>query len=143
MNDKTKIYLAAPLFSVPELEFNLTLVLLLQDNCPGVEIFLPQKIEYVNSEQIFEACRQGVLEADIVLAVLDGADADSGTAWECGYAYAQATPVVALRTDIRQSGDSGGFNAMLLGCAVQAISGQHWKQELIDCINQLVKVLNN
>jgi nucleoside 2-deoxyribosyltransferase len=65
MNDKTKVYLAAPLFSISELEFNLTLVLLLQDNCPGVEIFLPQKIEYVNSEQVFRACRQGVLDADL------------------------------------------------------------------------------
>jgi nucleoside 2-deoxyribosyltransferase len=28
--------------------------------------------------------------AKIVVAILDGADADSGTAWECSYAYTSA-----------------------------------------------------
>lgn len=47
------------------------------------------------------------------MAVLDGADADSGTCWECGYACARNIPIIAVRTDIRHSGDTGGFNAML------------------------------
>lgn len=42
-----------------------------------------------------------------VLAVLDGADVDSGTAAEIGYASTRI-PVVGLRTDIRPAGDNEG-----------------------------------
>ena len=52
-------------------------------------------------------------EADIVVAVIDGADADSGVAWEMGYAYAHGIPVVALRTDFRRVGDCERANLML------------------------------
>jgi nucleoside 2-deoxyribosyltransferase len=45
--------------------------------------------------------------ADAVLAVLDGADVDSGTAAEIGYAYARGLPVVGIRLDLRTTGDPG------------------------------------
>ncbi len=50
---------------------------------------------------------------------MDGADPDSGTCWECGYAYATRKPVVLFRSDMRRSGDAGDipFNAMLIGAA--------------------------
>src|SRR4051794_21133183 len=44
--------------------------------------------------------------AAAVLAVLDGADVDSGTAAEIGYAAALGIPVVGLRTDLRVTGDN-------------------------------------
>lgn len=46
-----------------------------------------------------------IRRADAVLAVLDGADVDSGTAAEMGYALALDVPVFGLRTDTRRSGD--------------------------------------
>ena len=51
----------------------------------------------------------------------DGADADSGTCWKCGYAVAKGKPVILLRTDFRVSGDTGGFNAMLYFSAAAII----------------------
>lgn len=45
---------------------------------------------------------------DAVLAVLDGADVDAGTAAEIGYAYARNKPVVGYRSDFRMSGDNEG-----------------------------------
>jgi nucleoside 2-deoxyribosyltransferase len=51
--------------------------------------------------------------ADIIVAIIDGADADSGTAWEMGYAYAHGKPVIALRTDFRRSGNYEKVNLML------------------------------
>jgi nucleoside 2-deoxyribosyltransferase len=46
---------------------------------------------------------------------MDGADPDSGTAWECGYAYAKGKPIVCYRTDFRITGDAAGapYNLML------------------------------
>lgn len=40
-------------------------------------------------------------EADVVLAILDGPDVDSGTAAEIGWAAAHKTPVIGLRSDFR------------------------------------------
>lgn len=50
--------------------------------------------------------------SDIVVAVLDGVDVDSGTAWEIGYAYAKEKPVIGLRTDFRSLSD-GVVNLMV------------------------------
>jgi nucleoside 2-deoxyribosyltransferase len=50
--------------------------------------------------------------SDIVVAVLDGVDVDSGTAWEIGYAYAKGKPVIGLRTDFRTLSD-GVVNLMV------------------------------
>jgi hypothetical protein len=58
-----------------------------------------------------------------VVAILDGADADSGTCWECGYATAKGIPVIAVRTDFRNSGDIKGFNAMLYYSASVIVEG--------------------
>ena len=48
---------------------------------------------------------------------MDGPDPDSGTAWECGYAYGKK-PILLVRTDFRaQTGSGGPYNAMLAGSA--------------------------
>jgi nucleoside 2-deoxyribosyltransferase len=56
---------------------------------------------------------QGIEEADVVVAVLDGPDGDSGTAWECGYAYARSKPLLGVRTDLRAGSEDDGMNLML------------------------------
>ena len=79
-------------------------------------VFLPQQQceGLVSPRDIFSACVNGLSGSQIVVAVLDGADADSGTCWECGYAYAKGMKVVGLRTDVRKGGDDGsGLNLML------------------------------
>ena len=50
---------------------------------------------------------------------MDGADPDSGTCWECGYAYGVGKPVVLFRSNLRAPGDSSDmpYNAMLIGAA--------------------------
>jgi nucleoside 2-deoxyribosyltransferase len=45
---------------------------------------------------------------DIVFAVLDGTDVDSGTASEIGYAYARKKLVIGYRGDFRLSADNEG-----------------------------------
>lgn len=45
---------------------------------------------------------------DAMLAVLDGADVDSGTASEIGYAFAKGKRIVGYRSDFRISADNEG-----------------------------------
>jgi nucleoside 2-deoxyribosyltransferase len=49
----------------------------------------------------------------MVVAIIDGADADSGTSWEMGFAAALSKPVFALRTDFRRVGIHEHVNLML------------------------------
>jgi len=118
-----KLYFAGPLFTAAERDWNAGCARRLGEDL-GCEILLPQAFcapfeqhghdHGVGADygQVFAACREHLDRADAVLAVLDGADADSGTAWEIGYAFARSIPVIGLRTDWRPSED-GGANCML------------------------------
>lgn len=113
-----KIYWAGPLFSQAELEFNEKAVKKLEDE--GFEVYLPQRDtpQELPSYYVFKYDKEGVDWADIVVGVCDGADMDSGTAWEIGYAYGTGKPIIALRTDFRglecyENTLSGKFNLMI------------------------------
>ena len=118
MSNKKIIYLAGPLFTHAELEYNRKLKDMLLNN--GFSVFLPQEDaedaaqdrERQNQECIFRKCVEGVDTSDLVVAILDGVDVDSGTAWEIGYAYAKGKPVIGLRTDFRALSD-GVVNLMV------------------------------
>jgi len=113
-----KIYLAAPLFTSAERSWNKQLEQLLIQS--RHEVFLPQEKESSQrtAKALFDGDRAGLDWADVIVAIMDGPDPDSGTSWECGYAYGKK-PIILLRTDFRSSGDRqiGPFNAMLLGSA--------------------------
>jgi nucleoside 2-deoxyribosyltransferase len=115
-----KLYMAAPLFTEAERLFNKALAIQLRTL--GYKVHLPQDEEPAikGVVNIAMANMAGVQKADVVLACCDGADVDSGTAWECGYAVASGKPVVLFRTDFRSAGDSGDANCnlMLAGTAV-------------------------
>ncbi|RXA20840.1 nucleoside 2-deoxyribosyltransferase [Methanosarcina sp. MSH10X1] len=125
MNGKKKIYLAGPLFSHAELEYNRKLKDLL---LKGFLVFLPQEDaeettderEKQNQESIFKKCVRGVDDSDLVVAVLDGVDVDSGTAWEIGYACAKGKPVIGLRTDFRALSD--GIVNLMIEMAIDALA---------------------
>jgi nucleoside 2-deoxyribosyltransferase len=110
------IYLAAPLFSDAERAFNLLLRDLLTSH--GYPVYLPQETgEGVSGPErdsaIFGSHRMALDQASCVVAVCDGADTDSGTAWEMGYAVAKGIPVIALSTDRRGSWSGKRVNLMI------------------------------
>jgi nucleoside 2-deoxyribosyltransferase len=107
-----RIYFAAPLFSAAERDWNAVLAAALR--AAGHEIFLPQEQEPGrDAAGIFAGDVGGIDWADALLAVVDGADPDSGTSWEVGYAYGKK-PIVLVRTDMRRTGSGGiAYNAML------------------------------
>jgi nucleoside 2-deoxyribosyltransferase len=109
-----KLYFAGPLFSLPEREWNAEITAALR--AAGHEVYLPQEQEQEpgrDSAGIFATDVGGIDWADSLLAMMDGPDPDSGTAWEVGYAFGKK-PIVLVRTDIRAStGYEGGYNAML------------------------------
>jgi nucleoside 2-deoxyribosyltransferase len=117
-----KIYLAGPLFTTAEQEFNRKL----RDGLEkaGHAVWLPQEHEprERSAQAIFETDVAGLDASEVVVANMDGPDPDSGTCWECGYAY-KKKPIILFRTDFREAGDVHGspFNLMLSASAVKVI----------------------
>jgi nucleoside 2-deoxyribosyltransferase/predicted secreted protein len=113
-----RVYLAAPLFSDAERSYNAALADLLRQH--AFDVYVPQEgaddshgRDATEHTRIYEKNKKALDGTDMVVAIIDGADADSGTAWEMGYAAAQAKPVVALRTDFRRVGTYEHVNLML------------------------------
>jgi len=109
-----KIYFAGPLFTAAELDFNARVAALLRR--AGHEVFLPQEREQRSktAREIFADDVAGLDWAEVVVANMDGPDPDSGTCWECGYAY-KKKPIVVYRTDFRAADEPGKapYNLML------------------------------
>jgi nucleoside 2-deoxyribosyltransferase len=59
------------------------------------------------AQQIGAANESAIRECDIILAVLDGTEVDSGCAAELGFAMAIGKRCFGLRTDWRDSGEFG------------------------------------
>jgi nucleoside 2-deoxyribosyltransferase len=110
------IYLAGPLFTVAERDFNASLAARLE--ALGHRVFLPQRDVPVargrhRTRRLYERCLHGLRSADVVVAVCDGPTADDGTAWEIGYAVAAGKVVYALRTDRRWVARDEHVNLMI------------------------------
>ena len=111
-----RLYLAGPLFSAAERDWNEELAAALRDG--GHEVFLPQdKEKGLDAAGIFRIDVGGIDWADALVAIVDGPDPDAGTAWEVGYAYGKK-PIVLVRTDFRtEAGSSGPYSPMLTEAA--------------------------
>ena len=82
------------------------------------DVFLPQDQETgKDGAAIFSTDVGGIDWADALVAIMDGAEPDAGTAWEVGYAY-RKKPIVLVRTDFRaEAGSTGPYSPMLTGAA--------------------------
>ena len=116
-----KLYLAGPLFTTAERDFNARLATRLRS--AGHDVFLPQEQEPgSDGPGIFATDVKGIDQAEALVAIMDGPDPDSGTAWEVGYAYGREKPVVLVRTDIRaMAGAQGAYNPMLMQAATARV----------------------
>jgi len=73
------------------------------------------------NHRIGDLNRQAIEGVDIVVAVLDGPDVDSGTASEVGFAFARGKIIFGYRGDIRLTGEN---EATLVNLQVQ-----YWIEE--------------
>ncbi|HPP79044.1 nucleoside 2-deoxyribosyltransferase, partial [Methanospirillum sp.] len=110
-----KVYLAAPLFSESECDYNRKIADILTGY--ALQVHLPQDCgdsehsrDLSIQQKIFASNLRALDNADIIIAIIDGADADSGTSWEIGYAYAKRKKIISLRTDFRRVGVSEMVN---------------------------------
>lgn len=96
-----KIYLASPFFNETELANISRAVEILK--AKGLEVFVPMEHDVENketltnaqwAEEIFKIDKNGIDSSDAVVMLYGGMYSDSGTAWECGYAWATGKKVI-------------------------------------------------
>lgn len=121
-----KIYIAAPLFSPAEREFNDQLCATIEGVC---DAYLPQRdgklMEFSDQDnrQAIEATRHRVYREDIeaihqcdgLLAVLEGRALDEGVCIEMGYAKGLGKSIFGYKSDVRIA-LPWGQNPIVSGC---------------------------
>ncbi|AMV69577.1 Purine trans deoxyribosylase (Nucleoside deoxyribosyltransferase-I) [Pediococcus damnosus] len=139
------VYLAGPFFSEGQNHRVTTIKGLLEKNqtVNSEAIFLPGKDEYTAAEagsfewQIatFNADIRQIDQDDVVVAILDYElendkhVPDSGTIWECGYAYGQHKSVILVRFD---KNEKQAINLMLAGSYTAIFNGETDIKKLAD-----------
>jgi nucleoside 2-deoxyribosyltransferase len=126
-----KLYFAGPLFSEAERNWirNTKKEIETLARERGKEIHLVWPYELISQEEIdslgdmakreiFLRCKSQLEDSDILIALLDGAQVDDGTAWEIGYFYrmrGEGSLVIGVRTDFRNAGEgkTSVVNAMI------------------------------
>ena len=103
------IYLAGPFFNDEEVKNIEYAESVLEEK--GYSFFSPMRhtvdAEFGTTEwaeKIFEMDVEKKKKADTVVLMYYGSNSDSGTAWECGYAYSIGKPIVVVH--INRYGDS-------------------------------------
>lgn len=106
-----KAYLANGLFSLGDRLVNEQLAAAIREAVPGIELYVPQendaindKMAYADSLTIAQADLEMLQNSDVLVAVLDGVEIDSGVAAEIGAFAMLDRPIVGVFTDVRQQG---------------------------------------
>lgn len=103
----TKVYVAGPLFNTHERAYLEQIAGALES--AGYETFLPHRdaglvgdlSDRQERQRLFRSDMQALETCDLVVALLTGADHDSGTCGELGYAYARGKPCYGITDDRR------------------------------------------
>ena len=113
-----KVYVAGPLFTMGERWLLERVEAILRKH--GFQTYLPHREASTlpSLQAVYQSHVKALRECDLMVAVLDGPDVDSGTAFEAGYFKALGKPVVGLRTDWRalhlpRRGETPEVNIML------------------------------
>lgn len=112
MRSRSTAYLAAPLFTIGERQFNAELCKHLE---PFLDVYLPQRDGILLSERlalgedrvavsrsIYEKDLEVIRQSDYLIAIIDGPAVDDGVAFELGFAAGIGIPCVGLQTDSRR-----------------------------------------
>ena len=113
-----KVYLASPFFNQEEIKVYEKVVALLREE-KDLDVFVPREHtipggwdmpNHIWGENVFAVDILGIQKSDVVVVLNFGMYSDSGTAWECGYAYALGKKVVNLCIGY----DTDDFSLMML-----------------------------
>ena len=110
------VYVAGPLFNTHERAYLEQIAVVLEN--AGYQTYLPHRDAGVldksrldERQRVFQADLDALNGCDFCVALLTGADHDSGTSLELGYLFAQGKPCFGITDDVRTS----SLNNMIWG----------------------------
>jgi nucleoside 2-deoxyribosyltransferase len=129
ISNRPRVYVAAPLFSPRERQWNASLRDALADFS---DVYLPQEdgallVDLVRNgmspeeakNMIFTADIEAIERCDILLLVMDGRVIDEGACFELGYAYSRGKVCIGIKTDVRSLLPIG--DNPMIDCALRSI----------------------
>lgn len=111
------IFLASPLFNEAEKAFNRKVADMLRE--AGFEVWMAQESPFISKgnekekRSIYKEDLSALSRSDVIVAILDGTEVDSGVAFEMGYATFLGKKIVGLKTDYRMFAKAEEVNLML------------------------------
>lgn len=136
-----KIYLASPFFNEDEKRVYNHAIHILRSQ--GYDVFVPQEHEIPNgwempnplwAEAVFAVDYLAIQKCDVMVVLNWGMYSDTGTAWECGCAYAMGKKIVNILCG--DEPESGEYSLMMLnGCNTYitfADFEKHWFGDVLE-----------
>ena len=131
------IYIAGPLFNMHERWYLDRIAEALET--AGYRTFLPHRdaglvklASYEERYRIFHADISALQACDVCVALLTGADHDSGTSAELGYLYALNKPCIGITDDKR-----GNLNNIIWGICDHGKRIVHTVDELLEMVDSM------
>ena len=124
------VYIAGPLFTPGERAYLERIDTLCRDF--GITTYLPHRDggfgppDGDTTGEVFASDVQMLEHSRRVIAVLNGPDVDSGTAWELGFAYARGKQLLGIREDWR-----GGQVNLMISASLGIVSSLAEVREVV------------
>lgn len=129
ISNRPSVYLAGPLFSPHERQWNAAV----RDQLAAFsDVYLPQEdgsllVELVANGMsvseakltVFKADLEAIERCDVLLLVMDGRVIDEGACFELGYAYSRGKICIGVKTDVRSLLPIG--DNPMIDCALRKI----------------------
>ena len=132
-----KIYLASPFFHAEEITMYEEAICILRDQ--GLDVFVPREHTIPNGENlpnhiwgenVFALDYLAITQCDVVVVLNFGMYSDSGTAWECGAAYALGKKVINVLCGC----DDTEYSIMMVNGTSITISLEDFRREWFEKI---------
>lgn len=142
-----KVYLASPFFNDKEKKiYNLVISSIRRQE--GIDLFVPQEHtipngwdmpNYLWAENVFAVDLLALQQSDVVVVINYGLYSDSGTAWECGYAYATGKKII----NILANDENDNYSLMMLNGGHCTIPLRYFRMTPIkDILDYKMTVIN-
>jgi nucleoside 2-deoxyribosyltransferase len=130
-----KIYIAGPLFTEIERGYLEDMDEFIRNL--GFNTYLPHRdgglfIRGVdNSLDFFKKDVDAIKSCNILIAILNGSDIDSGTSWEMGFAYSNGIPIIGMLNDTRKP-NLELLNPMILNSSIKIVKDKDELKEALE-----------
>ena len=141
-----KIYLASPFFNKEEITIYEEVIEILRTQ--GLNVFVPREHTIPNAwdlpnhiwgENVFAVDYLAITQSDVVVVLNFGMYSDSGTAWECGAAFALGKKVV----NVLCGGDDIEYSIMMVNGTNTTIDLDTFRKEwFVNIVENLGKEAN-